>query len=104
MHPLTSTNSGRGPILVVGTMDTKAEELVFVRDCVAAEGLDVVLVDVSTSGQKSKADVSAETVRLELDDRPTDFPPNFINHVKDLQRTSETCSSLIHNPMFRLKF
>ena len=54
--------SVRGTILVIGTMDTKAEDLAFVRDCVAAEGFDARLVDVSTSGQKSVADVPAETV------------------------------------------
>lgn len=44
-------------ILVAGTFDTKAAELAYIRDRVAAHGLPVRTVDVSTSGGPSPADV-----------------------------------------------
>jgi uncharacterized protein (UPF0261 family) len=48
---------------VVGTFDTKAEELLFVRDRLRAQGVPVVCVDVSTSGHDGPgADVSAAQV------------------------------------------
>ena len=48
---------------VVGTFDTKAEELLFVRDRLRAQGVPVVCVDVSTTGHDVPgADVSAAQV------------------------------------------
>ena len=35
-------------VYIVGTVDTKGDELAYIRDLVAAEGLDARLVDVST--------------------------------------------------------
>ncbi|HEY6355635.1 MAG TPA: Tm-1-like ATP-binding domain-containing protein, partial [Burkholderiaceae bacterium] len=48
---------------VVGTFDTKAEELLFVRDRLRAQGVPVVSVDVSTTAHDvAAADVSAAQV------------------------------------------
>ena len=44
-------------MIVAGTLDTKGDELRFIRDEIAAAGVRVVLVDLSTSGQPSPADV-----------------------------------------------
>jgi uncharacterized protein (UPF0261 family)/ABC-type branched-subunit amino acid transport system ATPase component len=48
---------GAAPVIVAGTLDTKGEELRFLRDQIAAAGVRVVLVDLSTSGGPSPADV-----------------------------------------------
>jgi len=48
---------GSAPVIVAGTLDTKGDELRFIRDQIAAAGVRVVLVDLSTSGQPSPADV-----------------------------------------------
>jgi uncharacterized protein (UPF0261 family) len=48
---------------VVGSFDTKAEELLFLRDRIADSGVAVVTVDVSTSAPKPRgADVGADEV------------------------------------------
>jgi uncharacterized protein (UPF0261 family)/ABC-type branched-subunit amino acid transport system ATPase component len=62
----TSAARGSGPptVLVVGTLDTKGEELRFVRDIIAGSGLRTRLVDVSTSGKLSSCDVSAQEIAL----------------------------------------
>jgi uncharacterized protein (UPF0261 family)/ABC-type branched-subunit amino acid transport system ATPase component len=49
--------AGSAPVIVAGTLDTKGDELRFIRDEIAAAGVRVVLVDLSTSGQPSPADV-----------------------------------------------
>jgi len=51
-------------VVVVGTLDTKGEELRFIRDLVRAEGLRVRLVDISTSGRSVGGDVSPQEVVL----------------------------------------
>ena len=56
--------SGPPSVLVVGTLDTKGEELRFIRDVIAAQGLRTRLVDVSTSGKLSTCDVSAQEIAL----------------------------------------
>jgi len=48
---------GTAPIIVAGTLDTKGDELRFIRDQIAAAGVRVLLVDLSTSGGPSPADV-----------------------------------------------
>jgi uncharacterized protein (UPF0261 family)/ABC-type branched-subunit amino acid transport system ATPase component len=58
------TASGPPVVLVVGTLDTKAEELRFIRDVIAGHGLRTRLVDVSTSGKLSTCDVSAQEIAL----------------------------------------
>jgi uncharacterized protein (UPF0261 family) len=47
---------------VVGTLDTKGAELRYVRDRVVAAGVEATLVDISTSGADSHADVTATDV------------------------------------------
>lgn len=47
---------------VVGTADTKASELMYVRDLIEATGTPTVLVNVGTKGGEEVADVSAATV------------------------------------------
>jgi len=52
-------------VYVVGTCDTKAAELDYVRRCIARSGLQAVLVDVGTRGKPRDGvcpDVSADTV------------------------------------------
>ena len=48
--------------LVVGTLDTKGEELRFLRERLAAAGVRARLVDLSTSGKPSGADVPPHEV------------------------------------------
>lgn len=50
------------PILVVGTFDTKAEELYFLRDCLQKNSHQLLMLDVSTSGHEAQCngfDISA---------------------------------------------
>jgi len=56
--------SGPPVVLVVGTLDTKGEELRFIRDLIARHGLRTRLVDVSTGGKLSTCDVSAQEIAL----------------------------------------
>jgi uncharacterized protein (UPF0261 family) len=51
-------------VLVVGTLDTKGEELRFLKELISGAGLRTRLVDVSTSGKPQSADVSAQEVAL----------------------------------------
>ena len=55
---------GPPAVLVVGTLDTKGEELRFIRAILGASGLRARLVDVSTSGRPSSCDVSAQEIAL----------------------------------------
>ncbi len=47
---------------IVGTFDTKARELFYIRQCLDRLGLRVVMVDVSTSGKTSTASVHPREV------------------------------------------
>ncbi|TIL57091.1 MAG: UPF0261 family protein, partial [Mesorhizobium sp.] len=49
-------------VYVVGTADTKGEELAFLADAVAATGAAVARVDVGTRNATVPVDVSAEEV------------------------------------------
>jgi uncharacterized protein (UPF0261 family)/ABC-type branched-subunit amino acid transport system ATPase component len=49
--------SGGAPVIIAGTLDTKGAELRFIRDQIAGAGVRVLLVDLSTSGGPSPADV-----------------------------------------------
>ncbi|MGO4840876.1 Tm-1-like ATP-binding domain-containing protein, partial [Rhizobiaceae sp. 2RAB30] len=49
-------------IYVVGTADTKGEELAFLGDAIAAAGSDVVRVDVGTRQPTTHVDISASEV------------------------------------------
>jgi ABC-type branched-subunit amino acid transport system ATPase component len=53
---------GERVVLVAGTCDTKGEELGYPRDLIRAAGFSVRLVDLSTSGRHSGADVPAHLV------------------------------------------
>lgn len=53
-----------GHILVVGTFDTKAEELNFIRARLLAQKLRVKTVDLSTSGAPSSADIPPHHIAL----------------------------------------
>ncbi|MGJ4884434.1 ABC transporter permease [Bradyrhizobium sp. HKCCYLRH3097] len=59
--PITS---GPPAVIVAGTLDTKGDELRFIRDLVASHGLRTRLVDVSTSGRHTSCDVSAQEIAL----------------------------------------
>ncbi|HVI91511.1 MAG TPA: ABC transporter permease [Dongiaceae bacterium] len=48
--------------LVAGTFDTKGRELKFLRDCLRETGIRTRMVDLSTSGKPSSADVSPQEV------------------------------------------
>ena len=48
--------------IIAGTLDTKGAELHFMRDILLGEGLDVQVVDLSTSGVESGADVTPATI------------------------------------------
>ncbi|WP_028347173.1 ABC transporter permease [Bradyrhizobium murdochi] len=61
---VAQTASGPPVVLVVGTLDTKGEELRFIRDVIAGHDLRTRLVDVSTSGKLSTCDVSAQEIAL----------------------------------------
>jgi len=57
------TETGRtGIVYICGTLDTKGEELRFMRDIIKAQGVRVALVDLSTSGKPSGAEVSPTAV------------------------------------------
>lgn len=49
-------------VYVVGTLDTKREELAYVRDVVESTGVVAVLIDVGTTDHQSSADVKAGEV------------------------------------------
>jgi uncharacterized protein (UPF0261 family)/ABC-type branched-subunit amino acid transport system ATPase component len=59
-----ASSSGPPVVLVIGTLDTKGEELRFIRDIIAGQGLYTRLVDVSTSGKLSTCDVTAQEIAL----------------------------------------
>jgi uncharacterized protein (UPF0261 family)/ABC-type branched-subunit amino acid transport system ATPase component len=61
---VAARSAGPPTVLVVGTLDTKGEELRFIRDIIAGSGLRARLVDVSTSGKLSSCDVSAQEIAL----------------------------------------
>jgi uncharacterized protein (UPF0261 family) len=62
---ITPLASPGGPVvLVAGTLDTKGDELRFVRDILKDSGLRTRLVDLSTSGRPSAADVAPTEIAL----------------------------------------
>ncbi len=63
IEPLSARIRGAGTrVLVAGTLDTKGAELRFMRDQLKAQGLNVQLVDLSTSGKPSGAEVPPHAV------------------------------------------
>jgi len=60
IRPLAGT--GRPVILVAGTLDTKGDELRYMRDLIRAAGLPVRMVDLSTTGGHSGAEIPAHQI------------------------------------------
>lgn len=56
--------SGEAAVLVAGTLDTKGEELRYIQDLIKAAGVRTRMVDLSTSGKPSGADVPPHHVAL----------------------------------------
>jgi uncharacterized protein (UPF0261 family)/ABC-type branched-subunit amino acid transport system ATPase component len=54
--------AGRPVVLVAGTLDTKGDELRYMRDLIRAAGLPVRMVDLSTTGGHSGAEIPAHQV------------------------------------------
>ncbi|MEL6424931.1 MAG: ABC transporter permease [Pseudomonadota bacterium] len=61
VRPLASQGPGTR-VLVAGTLDTKGEELRFIRDLLKGEGVTASLVDLSTSGKPSGADIPPHAI------------------------------------------
>ena len=59
---MDSPLAARGQVYVCGTLDTKAVELTFMADILRDMGLKVRMVDLSTSGKPSTADVPPHVV------------------------------------------
>ncbi len=62
VRPLAA--SGPPVVLVAGTLDTKGEELRFIRDLLKLADVRTRLVDLSTGGKHSAADVSPNEIAL----------------------------------------
>jgi uncharacterized protein (UPF0261 family) len=60
MRPLAGP--GTEVVLVAGTLDTKGPELRFIRDLIRAAGVPVRMVDLSTSGAHSGAEIPAHQI------------------------------------------
>ena len=60
LRPLSRV--GQSTVLVAGTLDTKGDELRYIRDILKNHKLSVQLVDVSTTGKYSGADVPANQI------------------------------------------
>lgn len=60
LRPLAAP--GADVVLVAGTLDTKGEELRYIRDLIRAAGLPVRMVDLSTSGAHSGAEIPAHQI------------------------------------------
>jgi uncharacterized protein (UPF0261 family)/ABC-type branched-subunit amino acid transport system ATPase component len=64
VSPLAARAPQEPHVIIAGTLDTKGEELRYIRDIVKAAGLRTRLVDLSTVGRNQGADVSAQEVAL----------------------------------------
>ena len=62
IEPMRATSTVGSTVYVAGTLDTKGEELRFMRDILKAQGLRVQLIDLSTSGKPSGAEVPPHAV------------------------------------------
>jgi uncharacterized protein (UPF0261 family)/ABC-type branched-subunit amino acid transport system ATPase component len=60
IRPLAA--AGRPVVLVAGTLDTKGDELRYMRDLIQSAGLPVRMVDLSTTGRHSGAEIAANQV------------------------------------------
>jgi uncharacterized protein (UPF0261 family)/ABC-type branched-subunit amino acid transport system ATPase component len=64
ISPLAARAPQEPHVIVAGTLDTKGEEIRFIRDLIKAEGLRTRLVDLSTSGGNHGADVTPQEIAL----------------------------------------
>ena len=64
VSPLAARAPQEPHVIIAGTLDTKGEELRYIRDIIKAAGLRTRLVDLSTRGRNQGADVSAQEVAL----------------------------------------
>jgi uncharacterized protein (UPF0261 family)/ABC-type branched-subunit amino acid transport system ATPase component len=64
IRPLAAVASSEPYVVIAGTLDTKGEELRFIRDLIRAEGLRTRLVDLSTSGKSAGGDVTPQEIAL----------------------------------------
>ncbi|MEM7429325.1 MAG: Tm-1-like ATP-binding domain-containing protein, partial [Pseudomonadota bacterium] len=62
LRPLSG--SGEPVVLVAGTLDTKGAELRYIRDLLKEAGVRTRLVDLSTSGKPSSADIPPQQIAL----------------------------------------
>jgi uncharacterized protein (UPF0261 family) len=62
--------SGARRVLVIGTADSKGDELRYIEDIIRAAGVDVALVDVGTTPHESTADVTPQMVAASHPDGP----------------------------------
>lgn len=62
VRPLSG--SGDPVVIVAGTLDTKGNELRFIRDLLKSEGIRTRLADLSTSGKHVSCDVAATEIAL----------------------------------------
>jgi len=62
--------SNTGRVLVIGSADTKGDELRYIEGIIRAAGVDVALVDVGTTPHESTADVTPEMVAASHPDGP----------------------------------
>ncbi|HZA67739.1 MAG TPA: ABC transporter permease [Geminicoccaceae bacterium] len=62
MRPLATF--GERVVLVAGTLDTKGPELRFIRDRIKGAGLRTRLLDLSTTGKASAADIPAHQIAI----------------------------------------
>ena len=49
---------------IVGTLDTKGEELLYIRDLLAADGVEACVVDVGTGGGPRPTDVDVSNAEV----------------------------------------
>ncbi|HEV7259263.1 MAG TPA: ABC transporter permease [Bosea sp. (in: a-proteobacteria)] len=64
IRPLAAAAASEPYVVIAGTLDTKGEELRYIRDLIHAEGLRTRLVDLSTSGRSAGGDVTPQQVAL----------------------------------------
>ncbi|MEJ1160483.1 ABC transporter permease [Prosthecomicrobium sp. N25] len=64
LSPLAGRVPQEPHVIVAGTLDTKGDELRYIRDIIKAAGIRTRLVDLSTRGRNQGADVSAQEVAL----------------------------------------
>jgi uncharacterized protein (UPF0261 family) len=62
--------SGARRVLVIGTADSKGDELRYIEDIISAAGVDVALVDVGTTPHESTAEVTPQMVAASHPDGP----------------------------------